>query len=44
MQNIKNKKILVTGVAGFIGSNLCEHLLQHLNQLVCLDNFATGRI
>lgn len=33
---------LVTGGAGFIGSNLCESLLQHGNQVVCLDNFATG--
>lgn len=40
---IKNKKILVTGGAGFIGSNLCEDLLAHDNQIVCLDNFSTGR-
>ena len=39
---INNKKVLVTGGAGFIGSNLCEDLLQHNNQVVCLDNFATG--
>jgi len=39
---IQNKKVLVTGGAGFIGSNLCEDLLQHNNQVVCLDNFATG--
>lgn len=39
---INNKKVLVTGGAGFIGSNLCEDLLQHSNQVVCLDNFATG--
>lgn len=38
------KKILVTGGAGFIGSNLCEALLQHDNIVVCLDNFATGKI
>ena len=43
MQQIENKTILVTGGAGFIGSNLCEHLLQHNNKVVCLDNFATGR-
>ena len=36
-------KILVTGGAGFIGSNLCEYLLQFNNKVVCLDNFATGR-
>jgi UDP-N-acetylglucosamine 4-epimerase len=43
MQQIENKKILVTGGAGFIGSNLCEHLLQHNNKVTCLDNFATGK-
>jgi UDP-N-acetylglucosamine/UDP-N-acetylgalactosamine 4-epimerase len=40
---IKNTRVLVTGGAGFIGSNLCEHLLQHNNQVVCLDNFSTGK-
>lgn len=40
---IQNKKVLVTGGAGFIGCNLCEDLLQHNNRVVCLDNFATGR-
>ena len=43
MQQIENQKILVTGGAGFIGSNLCEHLLECNNKVVCLDNFATGR-
>ena len=36
--------VLVTGGAGFIGSNLCEHLLLRGYQVVCLDNFATGKI
>lgn len=36
------RKILVTGGAGFIGSNLCERLLADGDQVVCLDNFATG--
>jgi UDP-N-acetylglucosamine/UDP-N-acetylgalactosamine 4-epimerase len=40
---IQNKKILVTGGAGFIGSNLCDDLLKHGNEVVCLDNFSTGR-
>lgn len=40
---IRNKKILVTGGAGFIGSNLCEELLKEDNYVVCLDNFFTGR-
>lgn len=39
-----NDKVLVTGGAGFIGSNLCEHLLTNNYQVVCLDNFATGKI
>jgi UDP-N-acetylglucosamine 4-epimerase len=37
-------KVLVTGGAGFIGSNLCEHLLKEGNEVRCLDNFATGHI
>jgi UDP-N-acetylglucosamine 4-epimerase len=36
-------KILVTGGAGFIGSNLCETLLREGNEVVCLDNFSTGK-
>jgi UDP-N-acetylglucosamine 4-epimerase len=41
---IKNKKILVTGGAGFIGSNLCETLLELNNSVVCFDNFSTGKV
>lgn len=37
------KKILVTGGAGFIGSNLCENLLDKNYEVVCLDNFSTGK-
>ena len=40
---LSNKTILVTGGAGFIGSNLCEALLEKNNSVVCLDNFATGK-
>ncbi|AKP52428.1 SDR family oxidoreductase [Cyclobacterium amurskyense] len=38
------KKVLVTGGAGFIGSNLIDALLENENKVVCLDNFATGKI
>jgi UDP-N-acetylglucosamine 4-epimerase len=37
-------KVLVTGGAGFIGSNLCEYLLSNNYEVVCLDNFSTGKI
>lgn len=40
---IKKQKILVTGGAGFIGSNLCEYLLANDNEVTCLDNFSTGK-
>lgn len=40
---ISNAKILVTGGAGFIGSNLCEDLLKTNNEVICLDNFSTGK-
>ena len=41
--NLSKKKILVTGGAGFIGSNLCEELLNKNNKVVCFDNFVTGK-
>ena len=37
-------KILISGGAGFIGSNLCEAFLKKGNSVVCLDNFSTGKI
>lgn len=37
------KRILVTGGAGFIGSHLCRALLARGNEVICLDNFYTGR-
>ncbi len=39
---IKDSRVLVTGGAGFIGSNLCEDLLKYDNEVICLDNFSTG--
>lgn len=41
---IFNSKILVTGGAGFIGSNLCEALINLGHHVTCLDNFATGKM
>jgi len=38
----KNKKILVTGGAGFIGSHLCNRLVDAGNEVFCMDNFFTG--
>jgi len=38
----KMKKILVTGGAGFIGSHLCERLLNEGNEVLCIDNYFTG--
>lgn len=42
MKEKTNSTILITGGAGFIGSNLCEHFLSKGYKVVCLDNFATG--
>lgn len=36
------KRILITGGSGFIGSHLCERLLNEGNDVICLDNFSTG--
>ena len=42
-QTINKSRVLVTGGAGFIGSNLCETLLFSDNEVICMDNFATGK-
>jgi UDP-N-acetylglucosamine 4-epimerase len=42
MSEQKTRKILITGGAGFIGSNLCEYFVAKNYLVVCLDNFATG--
>jgi UDP-glucuronate decarboxylase len=39
-----NKRILITGGAGFIGSNLCEKLLNDGHKIICVDNLLTGNI
>ncbi|MBE0479261.1 GDP-mannose 4,6-dehydratase, partial [Candidatus Aerophobetes bacterium] len=39
---MRRKKILVTGGAGFVGSHLCERLLDGGHEVVCVDNFFTG--
>jgi UDP-glucuronate decarboxylase len=38
-----NKRILVTGGAGFLGSHLCERLIEGGHEVLCVDNFYTGR-
>jgi UDP-glucuronate decarboxylase len=43
MKNYSSKRILVTGGAGFLGSHLCERLLAEGHEVICADNFYTGR-
>ena len=39
----RQKRVLVTGGAGFLGSHLCERLLAEGNEVICVDNFYTGK-
>ena len=41
---IKQDTVLVTGGAGFIGSNLCDRLIDTGANVICLDNLQTGRV
>lgn len=43
MKNLSSKRILVTGGSGFLGSHLCEKLLNEGHEVLCVDNFFTGR-
>lgn len=43
MKNFSGKRILITGGAGFLGSHLCERLLNEGHEVLCADNFYTGR-
>ncbi|MGH6738202.1 MAG: NAD-dependent epimerase/dehydratase family protein, partial [Bradyrhizobium sp.] len=38
----RQKRVLVTGGAGFLGSHLCERLLNDGHEVICIDNFFTG--
>ncbi len=38
-----SRRILVTGGAGFIGSHLCERLVGEGHEVLCIDNYFTGR-
>lgn len=43
MTPLSGKKVLVTGGAGFVGSNLCDHFVKSNNEVYCLDDLSTGK-
>lgn len=43
-KNTKRRTILVAGGAGFLGSHLCDRLLQDGHEVICVDDFSTGRM
>ncbi len=43
MKNVGNERVIVTGGAGFLGSHLCERLLERGHEVLCVDNVYTGR-
>ncbi|MFM6990381.1 MAG: NAD-dependent epimerase/dehydratase family protein, partial [Rhodoferax sp.] len=42
MKVTNRKRVLVTGGAGFLGSHLCERMLNDGNEVLCVDNFYSG--
>ncbi len=43
VDNVIRKRVLITGGAGFLGSHLCERVLADGHEVVCMDNYFTGR-
>ena len=43
MKDLIKKRVLVTGGAGFLGSHLCERLVEQGHDVLCLDNFFTSQ-
>ena len=43
LEQFANKKVLITGGAGFIGSHLAERLVETCQEVICIDNYLSGR-